>query len=317
MSSTNKPFRCMPKRPCAIVVTPDSKTIICGDKFGDVYSLPLLLSEVERSVTPGAEQPEGMPRKAYQPSATELTVHTARNRKALEDQMKQKNMHKKTKEPLKFEHQLLLGHVSMLTDVQVGQHMVDGKMREFILTADRDEHIRISRGIPQAYVIERYCLGHKEFISKMCLVPDTNLVISGGGDKWLGIWDWTTGRLLSKSPDVYMLCTGETSLYSPTVMEKSMENIAVTGIWTVPAISRETGEVEDRLVIIACENIRGLLTIPVSSLVEDKHHAKLSITQMPGWPLSLVVSGTNVIISLEARIESDVGHAARGLETVR
>ena len=32
--------RCMPKRPCAIQISPDNTTIICGDKFGDVYSLP-------------------------------------------------------------------------------------------------------------------------------------------------------------------------------------------------------------------------------------------------------------------------------------
>ncbi|KAG9924666.1 hypothetical protein KCU98_g21591, partial [Aureobasidium melanogenum] len=36
--------RTMPKRPCAVLVTPDNKTILCGDKFGDVYSLPLFPS---------------------------------------------------------------------------------------------------------------------------------------------------------------------------------------------------------------------------------------------------------------------------------
>jgi tRNA (guanine-N(7)-)-methyltransferase subunit TRM82 len=30
--------RTMPKRPCALEVLPDNDTIICGDKFGDVYS---------------------------------------------------------------------------------------------------------------------------------------------------------------------------------------------------------------------------------------------------------------------------------------
>lgn len=54
-----------------------------------------------------------------------------------------------------FEHKLLLGHVSMLTDIALV--VLNG--RNYIITADRDEHIRISRGIPQSHIIEGFCLG--------------------------------------------------------------------------------------------------------------------------------------------------------------
>ncbi|KAK5001030.1 tRNA (guanine-N(7)-)-methyltransferase non-catalytic subunit trm82 [Elasticomyces elasticus] len=189
--------RCMPKRPCAIVVTAENM-ILCGDKFGDVYSLPLLPSSAQEA--PKLEtsaEPQVTPKKPFAPSATNLTVHTGRNRKALEEQLKQKESDRSAKEPLKFEHQLLLGHVSMLTGMLFVSRKVEGRRRDYIITCDRDEHIRVSRGPPQAHVVETYCLGHKEFISCLCLVT-SEVLVSGGGDDWLGVWDWITGRLLRK-----------------------------------------------------------------------------------------------------------------------
>ena len=35
-------LRVMPKRPCAVALTPDESTLLCADKFGDIYSLPLM-----------------------------------------------------------------------------------------------------------------------------------------------------------------------------------------------------------------------------------------------------------------------------------
>jgi tRNA (guanine-N(7)-)-methyltransferase subunit TRM82 len=71
--------------------------------------------------------------------------------------------------------------------------------RKYILTADRDEHIRISRGIPQAHIIEGFCLGHMEFVSRLC-IPDErpDILISAGGDDDLFVWEWVSGQLLSR-----------------------------------------------------------------------------------------------------------------------
>ncbi|KAA8570485.1 hypothetical protein EYC84_002758 [Monilinia fructicola] len=185
--------RTMPKRPCALATTDDCSTIIGADKFGDVYSLPLIPSPSVPSATEAPSTEKQVP-KMFQPSASALTVHSARNLKALEAQKKQSNKVSEKTGP-DFEHKLLLGHVSMLTDILVAA--VSG--RQYILTADRDEHIRVSRGIPQAHVIEGFCLGHVEYVSRLC-IPSTRseILISGGGDDDLHIWNWLDGSLLSK-----------------------------------------------------------------------------------------------------------------------
>ena len=167
----------MTRRPCSITLTSDDSTILCADKFGDVYSLPLIPRP--DYVIPEAPA-EPVQEEEWIPSATVLTVHSGRNRKTLEDQLKQKKKGPAPpKDEMKFEHQLLLGHVSMLTDIVNAE--VDA--RHYIITADRDEHIRVSRGIPQAHIIEGFCFGHEAFISKLCLCPGLILVQNRRNDK--------------------------------------------------------------------------------------------------------------------------------------
>lgn len=87
---------------------------------------------------------------------------------------------------------LLLGHTaSMLTGV-----LVVGKN---ILTADRDEKIRISR-FPETYVTEGYLLGHSAYISSIDAVTTKkgfNLVASCGGDCTVRLWGLDTIQPLS------------------------------------------------------------------------------------------------------------------------
>ncbi|KAI0447931.1 hypothetical protein F4803DRAFT_571564 [Xylaria telfairii] len=187
-------YRIMPKRPCSLTLTADGRTILSADKFGDVYALPLVPDQGEDAVSTPALAPVSL-----QPlrGANVFTVHSQRNRRALEDQQRQRESN--TKQPLpkegpKFAHEVLLGHVSMLTSVLTAK---DTKDRPYIITADRDEHIRVSRGMPQAHVIETYCLGHGSFVNALCIHPSqSGILISGGGDNELFVWNWLAAELL-------------------------------------------------------------------------------------------------------------------------
>lgn len=196
----------MPKRPSTIALTPDESTIICGDKFGDVYSLPLLgmlyenrnLEDLENAKSGSVEPPQ----KPSFPAASSRTVHTKKNQEALRNQQKQIKP-KPEKQVLQFDHQLLLGHVSLLTDLAYvrldSRSSPSHKDRDYIITSDRDEHIRMSRGIPQTHIIEGYCLGHTDFVSSLC-VPQRQpqILVSGGGDDYLLVWDWSFGIVKQK-----------------------------------------------------------------------------------------------------------------------
>ncbi|KAI1118745.1 hypothetical protein F5Y14DRAFT_397516 [Nemania sp. NC0429] len=195
--------RPMPKRPCSLAFTADGQTILSADKFGDVYALPLVIPrEEERGAAPPTSASASSTPAATSASsqvqlrgANVFTVHSQRNRRALEDQQRQRESNAQRAQPKeapKFAHEVLLGHVSLLTCVVAAK---DSRDRPYIITADRDEHIRVSRGVPQSHVIETYCLGHASFVNALC-TPRPAILVSGGGDDELLVWDWLAGKLL-------------------------------------------------------------------------------------------------------------------------
>ncbi|XP_047528663.1 tRNA (guanine-N(7)-)-methyltransferase non-catalytic subunit wuho [Vanessa atalanta] len=83
----------------------------------------------------------------------------------------------------------ILGHLSLLLNILQTN---DGK---YIITSDRDEKIRVSC-FPNAYNIQTFCLGHKEFVMHIELLPHaTEYLTSASGDGNIKIWDYTNGKL--------------------------------------------------------------------------------------------------------------------------
>ncbi|TFY70132.1 hypothetical protein EVG20_g2871 [Dentipellis fragilis] len=149
----------LPKKPTQVAFTRNGQTILASDKFGDVFSYPLIPDPVFESAKDG--KPE------------ELASHENPSG-----------------------GRLILGHTSLLTAFTLSED------EKFIITADRDEHIRAS-WYPQGYCIESYCLGHKKFVSAIhtpTFAPD--ILVSGGGDPALKVWDWKNGRLVYEIPVV-------------------------------------------------------------------------------------------------------------------
>ncbi|KAL5121206.1 tRNA (guanine-N(7)-)-methyltransferase non-catalytic subunit trm82 [Pleosporales sp. CAS-2024a] len=271
--------RCMSRKPSSIALTSDDTTLLCADKFGDVYALPLLpLPDDEQAEAPASARQGD--EKDFIPSATVLTVHSGRNRRTLEEQLKQKAKGPaKTKEAMTFKHNLLLGHVSMLTDVAFAKV---GK-KSYIITADRDEHIRISRGVPQAHVIEGFCLGHEEFVSRLCITR-SGLLVSGGGDAHVFVWDWQKYRLIGRLPirETALKHLKARSDISLSLPDDSALRIAVSGLWEVP------GNNEKSEMLVACEGLPALFSFDVGA--EDGLGASIALH---GNPLSVAFVQTS------------------------
>lgn len=89
----------------------------------------------------------------------------------------------------------VLGHVSMLTALALGY---DAQNRTYVISADRDEHIRVSR-FPASHVIEQFCFGHQQFVSSLLINDlDASVLFSAGGDDEVFVWDWLNGKQLQK-----------------------------------------------------------------------------------------------------------------------
>ncbi|KAI0432988.1 hypothetical protein F5Y09DRAFT_114846 [Xylaria sp. FL1042] len=265
--------RAMPKRPCSLALTADGQTILSADKFGDVYALPLVPQEPEEEASALPTTPVPVSSEPLR-GANVFTVHSQRNRRALEDQQRQREANANAKRDVpkdgpKFAHEVLLGHVSLLTCVLTAH---DARNRPYIVTADRDEHIRVSRGMPQSHVIETYCLGHTSFVAALCN-PRPAILVSAGGDDALFAWDWLAGKRLG---------TVDLLAHVREVLPHATK-IAVTKL-----ISYDAGDDECYIVAI-CERVPALFVFQLQTDNTLVHRGTLALR---GNPLDITTLGS-------------------------
>lgn len=85
------------------------------------------------------------------------------------------------------EKEPILGHVSMLLDVAATD--------KYIITADRDEKIRVSFMEPP-HAVQSFCLSHTEFITRILVSQSGSALVSFSGDGTMRTWKMDSGQLV-------------------------------------------------------------------------------------------------------------------------
>jgi tRNA (guanine-N(7)-)-methyltransferase subunit TRM82 len=252
----------MPKRIVDLVLAEHGNKILCADKFGDVFAIPLFppASDSEPKQAPGTPALNAgvagldTADKVYE-SEEQKQRHIERQKAhiAREQAAAERRKRLQVDYNIPFAHDFVLGHVSMLLSLltitlPADHPQVNGKEKTWVLTSDRDEHIRVTR-FPQSFVIEGFCLGHTQFVKTM-LAPswDLTLLISGGGDEFLLLWDWKERKVVQKvdlvapvqavlGPEakIFVPKTGERG-EAEVAEEEGLFKFAVSGLWEIPSI---------------------------------------------------------------------------------
>ena len=144
------------KRASAITYDATESIIIVADKTGEVYTFPW-------------------------PLLSPPLVEKYNNLKLLPPVDDINPMTKVTDE--RFLGTFLLGHSSSVVACTLGT----APWGRVLVTADRDEHVRISV-FPQTWIIHAMGLGHTSFVS--CVVAVQDGIVTGGGDNRVISWDF-------------------------------------------------------------------------------------------------------------------------------
>lgn len=123
----------------------------------------------------------------------DITLYGTNEKSKEKEEREEKEKERNTTNTINEEGQVIFGHLSIITSLQVS--------KDWILTADRDEKIRLSHK-SKPFLIEAFLLGHRTFISKARMIRD-DLIYSIDGDglliKWKKQFDSDDSSSLSDS----------------------------------------------------------------------------------------------------------------------
>ncbi|XP_020590516.1 tRNA (guanine-N(7)-)-methyltransferase non-catalytic subunit wdr4 isoform X1 [Phalaenopsis equestris] len=171
----------------------------------------------------------------------------------------------------------LLGHYcSIITSLKFSP---DG---QFIATADRDFKIRISvfpkEHLKGAHEIQNFCLGHTDFVSCLTFIrpPDCHqiLLLSGGGDATIRLWDHVSGCLLH---------TFDVGKKAGLLESKVDDSLAVTDI---------NAFLDGSLVFAAIQGLHGVMILKIDVPARSLSIAKIVFMEGSFVPTSLGLSSS-------------------------
>ncbi|NXL83828.1 WDR4 methyltransferase, partial [Alectura lathami] len=165
------------------------------------------------------------------------------------------------------EGKLELGHLSMLLDVALSPD------DRYILTADRDEKIRVSL-TKAPYSIVSYCLGHKEFVSRILVVPNyPDLLVSASGDCTLRLWKYRSGE------EVY--CCQLSSVCGTETTETDQKYI----------VSRIAYWCQGGFVALLCECIPAVYIFQLDAVAQQLVYKEQIPLKHKGWDIAFEETG--------------------------
>ncbi|OLL22590.1 tRNA (guanine-N(7)-)-methyltransferase non-catalytic subunit trm82 [Neolecta irregularis DAH-3] len=195
---------------------------------------------------------------------------------------------------------ILLGHVSMLTSLTTS---INNKTKQgYIITGDRDEHIRIS-GYPNTFVIERFLLGHRAYVTALEVVG--HLLVSGGGENVVIVWNWETGEELGRiqlvddeqvavnrivaisESEILISIEGGINVFLLNLMNMARKTIGIgTKVLDIKVIKeRILVSVDDARILVNLQNIDGKWEVsPVELPLDISYHVAQSA--VPLFPLT-------------------------------
>lgn len=161
---------------------PSKTTILVADKFGDVLRFQL------------GEEFDRWARES-QKNSKSLSIHSKFQGKRPSSEVNEdvedvEEDSETTGAGSEAHHCTIIGHISMVTDLQVlpieGSPKAVG-LGGLIVTCDRDEKVRLTRA-DEPERIHSFGLIHREFIGTLATCPKTRRVYSAGGDNFVAEW---------------------------------------------------------------------------------------------------------------------------------
>ncbi|KAM9709729.1 LOW QUALITY PROTEIN: tRNA (guanine-N(7)-)-methyltransferase non-catalytic subunit wdr4 [Menidia menidia] len=189
------------------------------------------------------------------------------------------------------EGQLRMGHLSMLLALALSPD------DRYIITADRDEKIRVSRH-RSPHCIQSFCLGHQQFVSALQIPPGhPRWLLSGSGDGTVKLWEYESGRRL-QSLDLRQL---EQSPRSQADQHKN------------PAICRVSCSPDGGHVAVHCERVSAVQLFTLAeaggghvgaSQQDPSAHCPLDLTFDPDGRLWVLMDSFDVPLQIYSLTEN-------------